>query len=251
MNRIQTLSSVLEPALETRAPSAGNAGASLYSSIRGDSPCAFFAPLHYEANYAYPLLVWLHGVGDDESQLKRIMPLVSIRNYVGASVRGPSRLEKQDGRPGYAWSQRRGDVALAEQRLFEAVELARGRYHVAPDRVFLAGFDCGGTMAFRLAMNNPGRFRGVLSVCGGFPSGQRPLWRLTEARRLPVFLACGRDSSKYTTAHVCEDLKLFHSAGMSIALRQYPCGHQITSLMLSDMDRWIMEQITASTGNAH
>ncbi len=47
-----------------------------------------FAPIHYESNYAYPLIVWLHGPHDDERQLKRIMPFVSLRNYVGVSPRG-------------------------------------------------------------------------------------------------------------------------------------------------------------------
>ena len=28
------------------------------------------APLHYEPNYAYPLLAWLHGSGGDERELK-------------------------------------------------------------------------------------------------------------------------------------------------------------------------------------
>src|SRR4051794_5650794 len=49
---------------------------------------ALFTPLHYERNYAYPLIVWLHGPGDDERQLKRIMPLVSMRNYGAAGPRG-------------------------------------------------------------------------------------------------------------------------------------------------------------------
>lgn len=250
MNRIQAYSSVLEPAATQRSSSPGKPGLALYSPARGQVPCAFFAPLHYEPNYAYPLLIWLHGPSDDESQLKRIMPLVSIRNYVGVSLRGPLRLEKQDGRPGYGWSQSRGDVAVAEQRLFETIELARRRYNLAEDRIFVAGFDSGGTMAFRLAMNHPTRFRGVLSLCGRFPSGRRPLWRLAEARRLPLLLACGRDSEQYAPSHVCEDLKLFHSAGMNISMRQYPCAHQITSLMLGDMDRWIMEQITGTAAVA-
>lgn len=246
MNRLQPYSPAAAPPVRPRTKSGSSSGSALYSSSRGESPCAFFAPLHYEPNYSYPLLIWLHGAGDDESQLKRIMPLVSIRNYVGVSLRGSMRMEKQDGRAAYGWSQTRGDVALAEHRLVEALELAQRRYNVATDRVFLAGFDCGGTMAFRLAMNHPDRFRGVLSLGGAFPTTRRPLMRLAEARKLPLFVACGRDSKKYTTAHVCEDLKLFHSAGMSIALRQYPCGHQITSLMLGDMDRWIMEQITGA-----
>ena len=45
------------------------------------------APLHYERNYAYPLVVWLHGPGDNERQLQRIMPLVSMRNFVSIGPR--------------------------------------------------------------------------------------------------------------------------------------------------------------------
>ena len=35
------------------------------------------------------------------------------------------------------------------------------------------------------------------------------------------------------------------TAGLSITLRQYPCGHELMPQMLSDVDRWIIEQITA------
>jgi phospholipase/carboxylesterase len=201
--------------------------------------------LHYESNYAYPLLVWLHGEGDDENQLKRIMPLISMRNYVGVAIRGTLRVNRGDGRAVYAWSQARADVALAEQRVFDAIEAARARYHIASSRIFVGGFDCGGTMAFRLAMGHPDAFAGVLSLCGRFPNARRPLVRLAEARRVPIFLACGRDSERYDTTEVCDNLKLFHTAGMHVALRQYPCGHQIAPRMLSDMDRWMMEQITS------
>ena len=40
-------------------------------------------------------------------------------------------------------------------------------------------------------------------------------------------------------------LRLFHAAGLSIVLRQYPCGQELTEQMLRDVDRWIIEQITA------
>jgi len=40
-------------------------------------------------------------------------------------------------------------------------------------------------------------------------------------------------------------LRLLHTAGISVTLRQYPCEHQLSEQMLRDVDRWIMEQITA------
>lgn len=240
MNRIESaVAGQLAPAKP--ALSGSQVGAGLLTPAHGDLPCTVFAPLHYERNYAYPLLVWLHGAGGDEQHLKRIMPMISLRNYVAVAPRATS---PGAGNHGYNWSQRCGDLTLAEQRVFASIELARERFHIATHRIFLAGFDTGGTMAFRLAMNHPRHFAGVLSLGGAFPTGQMPLARLGEARRVPIFLACGRDSEKLPVTRVCDDLKLFHAAGMHVALRQYPCGHQIDPLMLADMDRWIMEQIT-------
>lgn len=246
MNRIQSFSAASETAFsETSAPSL-HVGSGKFAPASGETPLALFAPLHYEANYAYPLLVWLHGPSDDESQLKRIMPLVSMRNYVAVAVRGTCRADRKAGRPGYSWSQNLAELALAEHRIFDAIEVASNRFHIAPRRIFLAGFDCGGTMAFRLAMEHPRRFAGVLSLGGAFPAGRGALRSLAEARRVPIFLACGRDSLQYPTANVCDDLKLFHSAGLHVALRQYPCSHELTAAMLADVDRWIMEQVASA-----
>ena len=224
-----------------------------YQRHQPEDSLAFFSPLHYERNYAYPLIVWLHGPNDDERQLKRVMPLVSMRNYVAVAPRGTVAADDvaadADDLParGFHWSQSLEHIARAENCVFAAIEAAREKFHVAPARIFLTGFGCGGTMALRLALNYPRRFAGALSFGGPFPSGHAPLGKLTEARRLNTLLATGRDSTLYPPEAVCEHLRLFHAAGMSVCLRQYPCGDELTTAMLSDMDRWIMDQITAPT----
>jgi phospholipase/carboxylesterase len=221
-------------------------GSGVFSRLATRAPASYFAPLHYESNYAYPIVVWLHGTGDDEGQLKRVMPEVSLRNYVGLGLRGTAKCTSPRGAAGYTWPQSSDHLACAEQALFDAVDEARKKFHVSPRRVFIAGFDSGGTMAFRLAMSHPTRFAGVLSLGGEFPMGGTPLVRLADARRVPIFLATGRTSQKYPAATVCQNLKLFHAAGMNVDLRQYPCGDELMTMMLADMDRWIMRQITAA-----
>lgn len=214
-----------------------------------DMAHALFAPLHYEPRYPYPLIVWLHGPGADERNLMRIMPLVSMRNYVAVAPRGTSAAAS-DGRPsGYTWLQSDDHVAQAEQRVFDCIALARYKLHIAPHRVFLAGFDCGGTMALRIALAHPEDFAGTVSLGGLFPTGQTALRSLPAARRVPIFLAAGRGSLDYPVDVVCRDLRLLHTAGILTTLRQYPGGHQLAPQMLSDLDRWIIEQIT-SGGNA-
>lgn len=223
-------------------------GSSVYTpSVRG-TECALFAPLHYERNYAYPLIVWLHGPGADESQLKRIMPHISTRNYAAVAPRGTAEHRTHEkGGARFTWLQTDGHLHLAEQRIFTAVEIATRKLNIAPHRVFLAGFDAGGTMAYRVAMNHPRQFAGVLAVGATFPSGGAPLSRLSEARRLPLFLAHGRDSTECPAELICADLRLFHSAGLDVTLRQYPCGHLLDPMILSDMDRWMMEQVTGES----
>jgi phospholipase/carboxylesterase len=243
-------------------PSLGISAALVVRATADESPHALFAPLHYERNYAYPLIVWLHGRSDDETQLKRIMPLVSLRNYVAIAPRGTAPCERPPAgqapladdeqppaeirAPGFGWRQSESHIHLAEQRVLECLAAARSRFHLAADRVFLAGYDCGGTMALRLALRQPRRFAGALSLGGRFPVGHAPLARLGEARHLSIWLACTRASERYPSAAVCDDLRLFHSAGLSIMLREYPGADGLPPQMLSDMDRWLMEQITGA-----
>ncbi|MFW6124518.1 MAG: alpha/beta hydrolase [Pirellulales bacterium] len=207
-----------------------------------DSSYALFAPVRYESGYAYPLFVWLHGPGDEERQLLRMMSLMSLRNYVAVAPRGPTAV--QDG-SGYTWRQTEGDIAAAEQRITDSIAIARAKYNVAPHRIFLAGFDCGGTMAYRVGLQYPDRFAGVISLGGPLPAGGPLFGRLNEIRRLSVLLAVGRDSRRYPAEEVCHHLRLFHTAGLCITLRQYPGGQELSPQMLADVDRWIIERITA------
>ncbi len=212
--------------------------------VRKATPCgdavSYFAPEGYEANYSYPLLVWLHNAGGDERQLARVLPLVSTRNYVGLGVRGPAAAERR----GYAWPQTAEGIDAANHQLADAIAKARERFNIHSGRIFLAGYQSGGTMAYRLALRNPERFAGAASFGGPFPEGHMPLARLAQIRKFPLLLAHCRDSQSYPTDRVCQELSLFHAAAMSVTLRQYPCDDEMTTQMLSDLDRWLMEQVT-------
>lgn len=203
---------------------------------------ASFAPLHYERNYAYPLVVWLHGPGDDERQLQRVMPLVSMRNFVSIGPRGPRACAT--GGTGFTWSQCDADVAAAEASVFDCLDVVREKFSVAPHRIFLGGYQAGGTMAFRLGLKYPRQFAGVLSLGGPFPTGNCPLVYFDQARQLPLFIAQGRHSALYPVDTTCQELRLFHAAGMHVTLRQYPWGDELNPQMLHDMNAWIMEQVT-------
>jgi phospholipase/carboxylesterase len=206
-----------------------------------DRPIATFAPLGYEPNYAYPLVVWLHGTSSNERELRQIMPQVSMRNYVGVAPRGPWSDPQRRNR--YDWRQTREVIEASEARIAECISLAQRRFNIHDKRIFLAGRGAGGTMALRVAWSQPNRFAGVVSINGAVPTRLSPLRRVNELRLVPCFMATSRDSRAYPASHVCRDLRLLHAAGCTVALREYPGRDGLTDNMLADLNRWLMELV--------
>ena len=209
-----------------------------------ETPHTLFSPMHYEPGYAYPLIVWLHGKSNAaERQLMKIMPIVSMRNYVAIAPRGSETVDARQETKQYSWPSSEADVNLAQKRVFDCVQIASEKCNIAKRRVFLAGFDDGGTMAFRIAMQFPRYFAGVISLGGQFPQGRMPLRQLDAVRQMPCLMCVGRDSPVFPPSEAAKQMTLFHTAGMSVTVRQYPCRQELSTNMLEDVNRWIMERI--------
>jgi len=213
-----------------------------------ESPYSLFGPLHYEPNYAYPLLIWLHGSRDDERQVQQIMPLISLRNYVAVGPRGTCR--SHDDLPAFHWGASLPAIVNAEQAVFDCLSVASQRFHVNPAKVFVAGYGSGGTMALRVALRNPELFAGAASLGGRFPRGNMPLVAWSRLPGLKLLVGYGRDSQAYSVDQLCEDLHLFHAARLAVAVRQYPQGDELRSNMLEDLNRWMMEIVTGQVAEA-
>lgn len=199
---------------------------------------ASFTPIHYQQGYAYPLIVWLHGEQSDEQEVQRALPLVSARNFVAIGPRGNQHSESASN--SYSWGQSPADTVDAAERVESCIALARQQFNVHPERVFLVGRGAGGTLALRLGLEYPELVAGAVSLGGPVPRGQRPLKRINAARKLPLMLAVSPNES-YPLEQVMSDLRLLHWAGFSLALRLHPAGDELTTTMLSDVNRWIME----------
>lgn len=252
MNRLKNV------VMNTRPAAAQAFARSLRRSPAPNStPLTLFNPLHYEPNYAYPLFVWLHGAGADERQLPRLMPYLSMRNYVAVAPRGTIGVSAPRGRHRYRWPLAPQHVESAMHRIVDSIREARDRFNIAPHRIFLAGADDGGTLALRVALQYPDMFAGVLSAGGLLPTGGAPLARLSAARGLPVFFAWREEDEQCARGAVCRNLRLLHAAGFDVALRLYaggqsesteavadPSDDAVTRLVLADMDRWMMQLVT-------
>lgn len=207
-----------------------------------DEQVCLFGPQRYEPRYDYPLVVWLHSCGSGEREIENVMPELSLQNYVACAPRGPIACDP-DGKS-FRWSDSPAATAISEEVVFEAISIAKSEFSIASNRIFLAGFGSGGSMAWRLALRYPQRFAGVISVCGGFPQDNHPLTNYSTARDLPTLWMYGGDSATCGIDKVCDSLPVMHAASLSVDIRQYPCGDELLTNMLSDANSWIMERVT-------
>ena len=230
--------------------------ASLPAKTRLTHPHILFSPMHYEPKYAYPLLVWLHGTGGDERQLMRIMPVISMRNYVAVAPRGllidqpvcPPTFDLsvsailQRPKEQYDWILSADNLTAIEQRIFDCITVAQERCNIASHRVFIAGFGSGGTAALRLATLYPECFAGAAAFGGEIPPGNRifPSWQMTQP--LSVFLGVDENAPD----RACRMMELFHTAGLTANVREYPDTNSLTQTMLQDLNRWMMQVVCQS-----
>lgn len=206
-------------------------------------PVRTFLPTGYEPNYAYPLLVFFHGHGGNEEQVLRLAPRLSRRNYICIGLRGPQLIgPRPDGRLGFAWDMAGQDDSMVEDCVLRAVEQARRSYHIHSERIYLAGFREGATLAYRLGLLYPERFAGVIALNGAMPRRGGPLLRLPEVRQLRVLIGHGIANAVCPLTLAKADHRLLYTAGLDVRLHTYPATHRLHPHMLRDVNRWIMEQ---------
>jgi phospholipase/carboxylesterase len=203
-------------------------------------PVRTFLPTGYEPRYPYPLLVFFHGLGGNEEQILRLAPRLSRRNHISIGLRGPVLLgPRRDGRLGYGWGDGSHDE-LVEDYLLRAVEQTRRHYHVHSERIYLAGFAEGATLAYRLALTFPEKVGGVISLNGAMPRQGGPLFRLPEIRQLRVFIGHGIANSIVPLSLPQRDFRVLYAAGVHVSMHTYPSTHKLHPDMLRDVNRWII-----------
>ena len=237
-----------------------------------------FIPRRYEPNYAYPLLVLLHGRGGDEHQLVRSVPALSWRNYVAVGLRGPEVIARQDGSVGYGWGpsfsrglqrshfqdrcispgeivrqalEQEGPIDFEdwiEEGVFGAVRELRRSLHIHSERIYVMGVGEGAAVAYRIGLRYPERFAGIIAVHGWLPSAHPVLTRLQECReQLRILSLHGEWNGRVPIDRARREVGLLRSAGLRVAFQSYPCANRLTAPMLADVDRWLIQHCTAGT----
>ncbi len=219
-----------------------------YSDLTGpqySAPQRFFLPLHYEAKYQYPLIVWLHNDGFNENQIEQLMPHISLRNFVAVGVRGIRAADSVGHR--FDWHNSASAIESTHHRISAAIDDATSQFSVHPDRIILAGYQSGGTMAMRIAMRDPDRFAAVASFGGRMPQGSGVLGDLERLRRrkLPMLWQWAEDDVNYQAESLKEDIQLAMTIKAKVDIIQHKGDDEMTTATLGELNQWIMSRIVS------
>jgi phospholipase/carboxylesterase len=259
-------------------------------SVASSSPQHILvSPIYYEAGYSYPLFVWLHDQGCDERQILRLMPQISLRNYVAVAPQGRcvvlansqaesdanssaaaaggmgkwncfeaiALLQTARTKPTYSWFFDEDGTIEAERQVFDSIAAANNSCNIAQNRIFIGGSGVGGTMALRLAMLYPQYFAGVAALDALMPDNDNVLCHWDLARRLPVFLGL-EQSGKIQKDCTKKMVALLYSAGFKLTIREYQnddkkpklqAAKNIPTKILQDVNRWMMSIVCGDNCN--
>jgi phospholipase/carboxylesterase len=216
--------SMLQESLQQRYEASHNSRDRIVSETPSpplDFPHRLFVPRSYEPGYAYPLIVWLHSDSSSEMELDGVMESLSTQNFVAIAPRGNVNARGSERR--FQWGQTLTDCAAAEDLVWESVHAAMSSLSIHPDRVFLAGFGGGATMAQWIGLKYPEQLAGVVSLSGAFPRAARALSNWKKARNLEVLFSQCEGSTVCSHDEMARAVKIAFQAGLNFRFVQNRC----------------------------
>jgi phospholipase/carboxylesterase len=179
--------------------------------------------------------VLFHQSGSSAEEAIKLAPQMSDRNFVMVSLESPSASRE--------WNPDAVDNSTLSAYVRDAVMQTRRTYHIHSERIYLVGINDGCDAAYRAAFDLGEQVAGVVAVNGNLPlrvAGQ-PLFRWDQVRQLKVMIARNQ-----TNQDAIREARLLDTAGANVTLRAYNTALAVHSVMLGDVNRWVMQQVVSA-----
>ena len=202
-------------------------------------------------------VIWLHGLGADGHDFADIIPALGLPAdmpirfvFPHAPVRpvslnqgmamrawydiyGIGREYRQD-EPGIRKS------SLAVQELITH-ERAQG---IGADRIILAGFSQGGSMALYAGLRYPERLAGLLALSAWLPLSEKTASEVqAPAMAVPVMMMHGREDPVVDIGLGRKSYQCLMELGIPAQWCEYDMPHTVTLPQLGDMGIWLQQRL--------
>ncbi len=157
----------------------------------------YFSPVKENDSKKYPLVIWLHGMGDGAYDGKQIIAS-DINNWTtddfqsrfkdsgGAFIFAPRSVEEQE----LYWT----DELVYPLRAAIDDFIEKNKEHIDTTRIYAGGYSMGGKMTLKMAAAYPDMFAAIFPICPAWIPGEEaiayladtPVWMVSGARDILV-----------------------------------------------------------------
>jgi phospholipase/carboxylesterase len=205
--------------------------------------------VHQPAALPAPLLLALHGYGEDKQVMMREALMLAPAGFAIASLQGfhqhLKRPEKAGGdlRYSFGWLTNfhpEDSVEIHHVALLELINTLAEEGVADRDRIFLLGFSQTCALNYRFAFTHPNVLRGVVGICGGMPGD----WETSEAYRptkAAVLHLTGTRDEAYPPARVADYEERLRLRAANVEFKSYDAAHEIAPVMRADVKAWLQK----------
>lgn len=188
-------------------------------------------PIRHPATGASPIVVFLHGAGENELSYVKLAECAAAHGFIGVAISGPIRLPHG----GCCWSQ---DSITTRNCIIGAL-VANGLLGgPSESKIFLCGFSQGATHAFDLLATNPDIFMGGIVLSPG--EGPVPtLIRYPELKTRALIIAYGQREYRIFRKRAEKFAGQWRKTGRPCMLESHPGSHHLPFDWPEHMARWL------------
>jgi phospholipase/carboxylesterase len=188
-------------------------------------PVAVYVPEHYTPDRPAPLVIFLHGRLQPESQLVAALFMQEIAEQNNTIVLAPN------GR-GYE------NFVGSESDLYDAYDAALKAFTTTPSRRYLVGYSMGAMAVFKIALMRPDAWSAIMSIAGAIPTNEQ--YSVVSAmHNLRFYVVTGERDQVVPTVNSIATATLLRNAGLSISFYSVPDGtHSLYTLRTAIAQAW-------------
>lgn len=202
----------------------------------GEQPAALYVPANYDAAREWPLIVFLHGMGERGTDGVAQTEVGIGPAIVAHPERFPALVVMPQCSPDYVWTSPNG-IAHVD----DAIAQVREGYNVDDDRIYLTGLSMGGYGAFNYGALHPELFAAIVPICGG----GNPERHAEALATIPMWVFHGGADTVVVPERSRQMVEAIQNAGGSIQYTEYPgVGHNSWDATYGDPDviAWMLSQ---------
>lgn len=149
-----------------------------------------------------------------------------------------------DPEEGYTWYEHEGDwpplasFAPAGAALDHFIHALPDLYDADLDNLYLMGFSQGAGLSIALALQEPIRFQGLVSLVGFAPRADAALLAQKPLLNMPTFMSVGRRDERIPLQIAQHCRETLTAAGAELTYREYDTGHRLNRDGMRDLAAW-------------